>query len=196
MNEHENKPPLPSMTRGLLGAIFAVVAIIAMFSVASSLRRLAEKNFVVNSNSYYSPGGYAQPEIMDSETALNYVGIYFKPEKLDYGYTAENPQELNPDGYSPDGTASEPAQIVPPIDTWDAQYAEWLSKMEKKIISGAWGDFPYVSINGELRFSKTAIDEWLAEQARNRIDLDADGAMVPSNDFEPNIEYYGGENVG
>ncbi len=44
--------------------------------------------------------------------------------------------------------------------------------MEANITSGKWPGFPYVMLGGKLYFSKSAVDEWFTENAKNQLVID------------------------
>ena len=141
---------------GAVGTIVAIVAIFAMISVAGSLKNLANKNLIANYNGTFSTGSYEYPEVMAIETLLDYIGIY--PD-IKYDNIVEYPAPE----YNDDGTAAVP--IPAPESQYDIEYAKWFADIEAKITlgSGGWAGFPYLRLEGELRFSKTAVDAWLAQ---------------------------------
>ncbi len=55
---------------------------------------------------------------------------------------------------------------------YETERNDLLKELEDNIISGKWPDFPYVSINGQLYFSKDAVDEWFSEKGKTRLVID------------------------
>lgn len=51
---------------------------------------------------------------------------------------------------------------------YDAEMKRLKSELESNITSGAWSQFPYVSISGRLYFSKQAVDEWFLEKGKGQ----------------------------
>lgn len=85
---------------------------------------------------------------------------------------------LSSTDYSSDiiGTESLMAYIgifpQPEAMDYDAEISRLKSELESSILSGKWPDFPYVSINGKLYFSKQAVDEWFLEKGRTQLKID------------------------
>ena len=52
---------------------------------------------------------------------------------------------------------------------YDAENERLKSELESDILSGKWPDFPYVSIDGEMYYSRTAVEEWFAEKGKTQL---------------------------
>ncbi len=52
---------------------------------------------------------------------------------------------------------------------YDTEYERLKSELESNILSGKWPDFPYVSINGQMYYSSTAVEEWFAEKGKTQL---------------------------
>ena len=52
---------------------------------------------------------------------------------------------------------------------YDNEYARLKSELESKILSGKWPNFPYVSINGEMYYSRTSVEEWFTEKGKTQL---------------------------
>lgn len=52
---------------------------------------------------------------------------------------------------------------------YDAENDRLKSELESNILSGKWPGFPYVSLNGQMYFSKTAVEEWFAQMGKTQL---------------------------
>lgn len=58
------------------------------------------------------------------------------------------------------------------VNDYDAEMGRLKSELESSILSGKLPDFPYVSINGKLYFSRQAVDEWFLEKGKTQLKID------------------------
>ncbi len=52
---------------------------------------------------------------------------------------------------------------------YDTENERLKSELESNILNGKWPGFPYVSINGDMYFSRSAVEEWFAEKGKTQL---------------------------
>ncbi|MDR0861173.1 MAG: hypothetical protein LBN30_00110 [Oscillospiraceae bacterium] len=135
--------------------ILAAMLVCVILSVTRAINNLAQRPLYGNFSGNVTTGDYEYPEIMDTDALMGYLQIY---------PSFDNEQPTEAQGA---GEAAQPMQDTEKDDALDAYRAE----IESNITSGKWQGFPYVKLDGHLRYSKAAVDEWLTETSKQRAEF-------------------------
>lgn len=146
----ELKKSVPILLAGVIVAAGLIVAAV-IFGGALAERPMAGSF----SGSLVSAAG-GNSGTMDIYELQGYLGLHmdWKPDESAY--------------YNADSEVPVPAQ---PHDDYTAAEAQFTERVRAAIVSGAWPDFPYIELGGQLRFSRQAVDEWVAEKSREQLVL-------------------------
>lgn len=105
---------------------------------------------------------YVYPELMSLSQLQDYMGIYPDSEET---YT-EIYYELYESAIDEGMAVPEP---IYEYDNYDKAKEQLAATLRDNILSGKWPDFPYVLLDGELYFSKAAVDEWFREKSGQQL---------------------------